>query len=90
MVALKADETLETEIKLRQAKCLNNIIEQEHRRVKCIVKLVVGFQSFHIARHALQGRAAISVTCQGQVQGVAQKDPVFQVMFIEKIFGVAA
>jgi IS6 family transposase len=32
--ALKADETIGQETKLRQSKYLNNIIEQDHRNIK--------------------------------------------------------
>ena len=40
---LKAEEALVAETELRQSKYLNNVIEQEHRNIKRIVKPMMGF-----------------------------------------------
>ena len=40
---LKKDKTLNAQIQLRQSKYLNNVIEQDHRKVKRIVKPMMGF-----------------------------------------------
>lgn len=45
--ALNADRA--TPIKVRQNKYLNNVIEQDHRAVKRIVKPMMGFKSFRCA-----------------------------------------
>ena len=37
-------------IELRQVKYLNNIVEQDHRAIKRIMRPVLGFQSFRCAR----------------------------------------
>ena len=37
-------------VKLRQSKYLNNIVEQDHRAIKRLVKPGMGFGSFNIAR----------------------------------------
>ena len=37
------------DIELRQSKYLNNIVEQDHRAVKRIVRPMLGFKSFHCA-----------------------------------------
>jgi putative transposase len=42
-------------IKIRQSKYLNNLIEQDHRAVKRIVRPMLGFKSFRSARITLQG-----------------------------------
>jgi transposase-like protein len=40
---------------LRQSKYLNNLIEQDHRFIKRLVKPGLGFFSFETARKTLQG-----------------------------------
>jgi transposase-like protein len=46
---LKNDRILPKNVGLRQIKYLNNIIEQDHRPIKRIVRPMLGFQSFHTA-----------------------------------------
>ena len=43
-------------IEIRQNKYLNNLVEQDHRAVKRIVRPMLGFQSFRSARVTLAGR----------------------------------
>lgn len=43
------------EIEIRQVKYLNNVVEQDHRAVKRIVRPMLGFQSFCSARATLAG-----------------------------------
>lgn len=50
IAVLKADETLLETTELQQSKYLNNIIEQDHRNIKRIVKPMMGFKSFNTAR----------------------------------------
>lgn len=52
---LKGDETLEEATELRQKKYLNNIIEQDHRPIKRLVNLGLGFKSFNTALAFLKG-----------------------------------
>jgi putative transposase len=42
-------------IKIRQCKCLNNIIEQDHRRIKRVTRNMLGFKSFETAQNTLAG-----------------------------------
>lgn len=88
MDELKRDKTLKTETELRQRKYLNNIIEQDHRNVKRIVKPMMGFQSFNTARRTLRGIEAMNMIRKGQVNGINPGDSVSQAQFIEEIFGV--
>ncbi len=88
--ALKADETISQETELRQSKYLNNIIEQNHRNIKRIVKPMMGFKTFNTARRTLSGIEAMNMIRKGQVNSIDQGDVVSQVRFIEAIFGVAA
>ena len=87
---LKADEMIDQETELRQSKYLNNIIEQDHRNIKRVVKPMMGFKTFNSARRTLSGIEAMNMIRKGQVKGIEQGDIVSQVRFIEAIFGIAA
>ncbi len=90
MAALQAAETLAKETELRQSKYLNNMIEQEHRHSKRIVKSMMSLKSFHSARRTLSGIEAMNMIRKGQVKGIAQGDSVSQASFIEALFGISA
>ena len=45
----------ETPIIVRQVKCLNNILEQDHRAIKRITRPMLNFKSFRAARNVLAG-----------------------------------
>lgn len=87
---LKAEETIVEEMELRQIKYLNNVIEQDHRNIKRIVKPMTGFNSFHSARRTLIGIEAMNIVRKGQVKRISKGDSVAQARFIEAIFGVSA
>ena len=87
---LKQDKTLKAETELRQNKYLNNMIEQDHRNVKRIVKPMRGFQSFNTARRTLRGIEAMAMLRKGQVKAIKQGDSVSQARFIEELFGMSA
>jgi transposase-like protein len=69
---LAALETLnaerETPIRIRQNKYLNNIVEQDHRAVKRIVKPMMGFKSFRCARIILSGIKLMHMIRKGKMQ----------------------
>ena len=44
-----------TSIAIRQVKYLNNVVEQDHRAVKRITWLMLGFKSFEAAQDTLVG-----------------------------------
>jgi len=69
---------------------LSNIVEQDHRNIKRIVKPMMGFKTFNTARRTLSGIEAMNMIRTGQVNGINQGDIASQVRFIEAIFGVAA
>jgi len=77
-------------VELRQKKYLNNIVEQNHREVKRLVKPGMGFGSFNTARRTLKGYEIMNMISKGQIQGVAQDAVTDWVRFIAEIFGVAA
>lgn len=87
---LKADKELPKKVKLRQKKYLNNIVEQDHRGIKRLVKPGMGFKSFNTARQTLRGFEAMNMPRKGQVAGVEKGAVRERVKFINQIFGVAA
>ena len=55
------------DIELRQSKCLNNIVEQDHRAVKRIIRPMMGFKSFRCARIILAGIETMHMIKKGQL-----------------------
>jgi putative transposase len=55
------------EIEIRQIKYLNNLVEQDHRAIKRIVRPMLGFKSFHSARTTLQGIELMHMIKKGQM-----------------------
>jgi transposase-like protein len=86
---LKATGDLAGSCELRQSKYLNNLVEQDHRFIKRLVKPGMGFFSFKTAWRTLQGYEAIHMMRKGQMQGVSKGDSLRQAAFIAELFGVA-
>jgi transposase-like protein len=76
--------------RLRQAKFLNNVVEQDHRRVKRLIRPGLGFGGFHTARRTLAGYEAMAMVRKGQVRGIGGRDIRAQTSFIAELFQVAA
>jgi IS6 family transposase len=76
--------------KLRRAKYLNNIVEQDHRRIKRLVRPGLGFASFHTARRTLAGYEIMAMMRKGQVSAVPANDMAAQRTFVATLFGAAA
>ena len=74
---------------LRQSKYLNNLVEQDHRFIKRLIKLGMGFFSFETAWRTLQGYEAMNMLRKGQICGIEKGDSMKQVIFIASLFGVA-
>jgi len=87
---LKAKKELPKKVKLRQKKYLNNIVEQDHRGIKRLVKPGMGFGSFNTARRTLRGYEIMNMMRKGQIRGVEKGAVVERLEFINQIFGVAA
>ena len=87
---LKAAGVLPASVELRQVKYLTNLIEQDHRFIKRLVKPARGFFSFQRAGRTLQGYEVMNMIRKGQVQNVNKGDIPGQVMFIARLLGVAA
>ena len=55
-------------IKIRQCKYLNNIIEQDHRKVKRIIRPMLGFKNFHAAQQTLTGIELMAMLRKSQMK----------------------
>lgn len=64
--AIKAKEQLPETTQLRLVLYLNNRVEQDHRFIKRLTKLGMGFGSFNTARRTLRGFEAMNMIRKGQ------------------------
>ena len=69
---------------------LNNIVEQDHRRIKRLVRPGLGFGSLPTARRTLAGYEAMGMIRKGQVRNIGGGDMRAQATFIAGLFGIAA
>src|SRR4029078_10183648 len=76
--AMKRDGELWRFADLRQVKFLNNIVEQDHRRIKRLVRPGLGFKSFATASRTIAGYEAMAMIRKGQVGGAPANDMVAQ------------
>ena len=87
---LKIKQELPHSVELRQKKYLNNVIEQDHRGIKRLVKPGMGFGSFNTARRTSKGYETMNMMRKGQIKEVEKGAVKERVKFIAKIFGLAA
>jgi transposase, IS6 family len=87
---MKQDAELWRFSRLRQVRFLNNIVEQDHRRVKRLTRPGLGFGSFWTARRTLAGFEAMAMIRKGQVQDIGGSDIRAQATFIAGLFQIAA
>jgi transposase-like protein len=87
---MKRDAELWRFAKLRQVKFLNNIVEQDHRCIKRLVRPGLGFKSFAAANQTIAGYEAMAMIRKGQVVSAPANDMGAQRDFIAALFGVAA
>jgi transposase, IS6 family len=87
---MKEDGKLWRRSRLRQIKYLNNIVEQDHRRVKRLIKPGLGFGSFWTARRTLAGYEVMAMMRKEQVRDIDGPDMRAQTIFIAELFEVAA
>ncbi len=83
---MKEDGELWRRSQLRQCKFLDNIVEQEHRRVKRLVRPGLGFGGFHTARRTLAGYEAMAMIRKGQMRKVGGRDMRTQATFVAELF----
>jgi transposase, IS6 family len=88
--SLQQDGTIPETCLLRPCKYLNNVVEQDHRWVKRLVNLGLGFGTFHTAQQTIQGYEAMHMFRKGQIEGIAKRDVLAQNRVINQLFGSAA
>ncbi len=88
--AMKRDRELWRFTRHRRGRWLNNLVEQDHRRVKRRTGPMLGFQSFWTARRTLAGVEAMAMLTKGQVRAVPGDDLPAQQAFVHRVFGLAA
>ena len=76
--------------RLRQCKYLNNIVEQDHRRIKRLMRPGLGFASLPTARRTLAGYEAMALIRKGQVHNISGPNMQAQSVFVASIFQLAA
>ena len=87
---MKKEGELWRRSRLRQCKYLNNIVEQDHRRIKRLVRPGLGFGSFRTARRTLAGFEAMAMIRKGQVRNISGGDIRGQATFVAGLFDIAA
>jgi putative transposase len=63
---------------VRQAKYLNNVVEQDHRAVKRITRPMLGFKSFWSATVTLAGIELMHLIRKGQMRCATKLAPAQQ------------
>jgi putative transposase len=62
-------------IKIRQVKYLNNVVEQDHRAIKRIIRPMLGFKDFRCARVILSGIEIMHMSVKGQMNHTGMIKP---------------
>jgi transposase-like protein len=86
---LKNEKVLKQQTMIRQQKYLNNIIEQDHRFIKKVIKPMLGFKSFKTAEKTIAGIEVMHMLRKGQVE-CNHSSALSTVKFINKLFGLIA
>ena len=87
---MKRDGELWRFSRLRQSKFLNNLVEQDHRRVKRLARPGLGLGGFRTARRTLAGYEAMAMVRKGQVRNIGGRDMQAQAAFVADLFQIAA
>jgi len=85
---MKNDAELWRRSRLRQVKYLNNILEQDHRRIKRLTSPGLGFGGFRTARRTLAGFEAMAMIRKGQIRYIGGNDIRAQSSFIAGLFQI--
>ena len=58
---------------MKQSRCLNDLVEQDHHTVKRVVRPIFGFKSFRCARAILAGIETMHMIKKGQLDFVEDR-----------------
>jgi hypothetical protein len=84
---LQDEKQVPERCQLRSNKYLNNLIEQDHRFIKRLVKAGLGFWSFLTAWRTLRGYEIMHMIRKGQLRGAERGDVVSQNASLPKCSG---
>src|SRR6202453_2766495 len=87
---MNSDGQLWGRTRLRQCKYLNNIVEQDHRRIKRLGRPGLGFHRLRTARQTLAGFETMAMMRKGQVRRIDGHDIGGQAVVIADLFDSAA
>ncbi|WP_284948170.1 DDE-type integrase/transposase/recombinase [Acidisoma cladoniae] len=76
--------------RLRQCKYPNNIVEQDHRLIKRLVRPGLGFGSLPTARRTLASYEAVAMIRKGQVHNIGGRNRQAQTGFVADLFQIVA
>jgi putative transposase len=68
----------DTNVEIRQVKYLNNIVEQDHRAIKRMVRAMLGFKAFRSAAITIAGIGIIHMIRKGQLRSTGKLGPAQQ------------
>ncbi|RDI49564.1 transposase-like protein [Microvirga subterranea] len=88
--AMKLERTLWRFAKVLQVKFLNDIVEQDHRRIKWLVWPGLGFKSFVTATRTIAGYEVMAIIRNGQAVSAPANDMGAQRDFIDTLFCATA
>ena len=78
-----------SKIEIRQCTYLNNIVEQDHRFMKRLIRPGLGFGSYPTAWRTIQGYETMHMIRKGQIEGIEKGDTQGQNRFIAELFGLS-
>ncbi|MCK5520044.1 MAG: IS6 family transposase [Candidatus Marinimicrobia bacterium] len=87
---LKEAKLLDKNCILRQNKYWNNIIEQDHRFIKKLVRSGMGFKTFHSAWRTLKSYEIMNMIRKRPIKNIKKGEILKQKQFIENLFVHAA
>jgi transposase, IS6 family len=88
--ALRQEGALSDAWTLRQCKCWDNVVQQEHRCNERRVNPGLEFGTFSTAQRTTHGYEMMHMLRKGQIEGVASEDIPAQDRLMNQLFGLVA
>ena len=91
IAALKKEGVCPSDLVHRQVKYLNNIVESDHGKLKCLIKPTLGFKSMKTAFATIKGFEVMRMFKKGQMNAwVADQGITGEIRLINTQFGIYA
>jgi transposase-like protein len=87
---LKQEDLLPDHRKRRPNRNMNNMVEQDHRFMKRLIRPGLGFGSYQTAWRTIQGYETMHMIRKGQIEGIEKGNIQGQNQLIANLFGLAA